>query len=135
MNKSRATALIAIALLTLPGAASAADPKMLYGSWIEHLPDGGGMVTTFTETTISEVGVNAAGSPITTPMTLQVSYRDLGPSIGVDFKDGGGLLVAVRGPAAITLAFPDAGAHDLVPWRPPAAPTAPKAKSPGAKSP
>jgi len=128
MLRTSALLLTLIAGLALAGPACAADPKVIYGTWIERLPDGGGMVTAFTETTISEYGVNAAGQPVTTPMTMAVSYRDLGPSIGVDFKEGGGLLVAVRGPADITLDFPDAATHDLKPWRPPIAAPAPGSK-------
>ena len=105
------------------GPAFAADPKVIFGSWIERAPEGGGMVTVFTATTISSYGVNAAGQMVTPPMTGEVTYRDLGPSIGVDFKGGGGLLVAVRGPAAITLDFPDAADHDLTRWTPPPAAT------------
>ncbi len=119
--------LAGLAALAFAGSAQAADPKGIYGLWVEMLPTGGGMVTEFTPTTISAWGVDADGKTISTPNTAAVSYRDLGPAIGVDFQQGGGLLVQVKGPTDIILSFPDADSHELKPWKPPVAtPKGPK---------
>lgn len=128
MQPSRPILPIFAAALALAGPAAAADPKAILGAWVEQLPSGGGIVTVFTDSTISSYGVNAAGERISAPMTMTVSYRDLGKTVGVDFKDGGGLLVAIQSPSAITLNFPDAGSHNLTPWRPVQTPPAKKAR-------
>jgi len=115
--------LLVLIVLGVSVPAQAADPKAIFGAWIENLPGGGGVITEFTATTITSYSVNAAGQRISTPITASVTYRDLGKTIGVDFQGGGGALVAINGPAAITLDFPDAAAHALVPWKPKIGPT------------
>jgi hypothetical protein len=126
-------ALAMAGVLVLAAPARAADPKTIMGYWIEQLPGGGGMVTVFTPGAITAFGVNAANERISTPISQAVSYRDLGQTIGVDFAEGGGLLVAVHGPTSITLDFPDAAPHDLIPWRPPTpAPSGPAKTAPDA---
>jgi hypothetical protein len=102
------------ALLALTTEANAADPNQLIGKWIEHLPNGSGLITEFTATTISSYPIDKSGKAIGSPLPMKVAYKDLGDSIGVDFADGGrGVMVLVKDPNDIVLDFPGLGAHQL----------------------
>jgi hypothetical protein len=95
-------------------AAHAADPKLIFGVWIEKYRNGNGMVTEFTPQSMESYSVDAAGKRVKDVGKFSVSYRDLDPStIGIDFQGGGGVMVLVKDHDAIVLDFPGMGAHPL----------------------
>jgi hypothetical protein len=114
MTKHTSRALVFSAFCAWASAAAASDPNQIIGKWIERFPNGSGMVTEFTATTISSFGVDASGKQGAPPQTTKVTYKDLGDSIGVNFAGGGGILVLVKGPNNIVLDFPGMGAHQLM---------------------
>jgi hypothetical protein len=95
--------------------ADAADPAMLYGKWIEVFPNGNGMVTEFTASSIAHYPVDAARGPTETARQDDVTYADVDAgTIRINFKGGGGLLVVIKDANTVMLDFPGMGAHRLV---------------------
>ena len=99
--------------------ASAASPESIWGKWIQTFPKGGGMVTEFTQTSISSYPVDSAGKPLKTASTQNVTYRDLGQNIvGIDFSGGGGIMALKSGVDTLTMDFPGLAAFTIVKLKP-----------------
>ena len=105
--------LIALCSLVFIQTATAADPAQLIGKWVEHLPNGAAMITEFTPTTISFYAVDPSGKPNTDPKPQDVTYRDLGETIAIEFKGGGGLMAMMKDQQSIILIFPGMGSRPL----------------------
>jgi hypothetical protein len=103
---------LSLTLISSRGA-GAADINLLFGRWIEKFENGTGMVTEFTPTTISSVPMDASGNPAEAPTMMEVSYRDLGDSIAIEFKGGGGLMALVKDRQTMLLIFPGMGSHQF----------------------
>src|SRR5438132_4916749 len=112
MPISRFSAFI-IATAIFQHAAFAADPSQLLGKWIEKFQNAARMVTEFTATTISSYPVNKFGEPTKQPQPSEVSYRDLGNTIGIDFKAGGGIMAMIKDQNNMVLIFPGMGSRPL----------------------
>jgi hypothetical protein len=94
-------------------AANAADPTQLIGKWVEHLRNGAAMITEFTPTTISFYAVDPSGKPSIEPKPQEVTYKDLGETIAIEFKGGGGLMAMMKDRQSMVLIFPGMGSHSL----------------------
>jgi hypothetical protein len=94
-------------------AANAADPTQLMGKWVEQLRNGAAMITEFTPTTISFYAVDPSGKPNTEPKPQEVTYKDLGQTIAIEFKGGGGVMATITDRQSIVLLFPGMGSHLL----------------------
>ncbi len=105
--------LLLIGLVFAP-AAHAGDPSLLVGKWMEKFPNGTGIVTEFTPTTISFYPVDASGKPKAEPKPQEVTYRDLGQTIAIDFNGGGGIMALIKDHGSMVLMFPGMGSHPLV---------------------
>jgi hypothetical protein len=88
--------------------AEAADPTQLIGTWAAHVPNGATMMTEFTATTFSFYALDPSGKPTAEPKrTYEVTYKDLGDSIAIEFKEhAGGAMVVVKSQDTATLVFP-----------------------------
>lgn len=94
-------------------AARAGDPAQLFGKWVEKLSNGAQMVTEFTPTSISFYGVDPSGKPGTASKPQDVTYRDLGDTIAIEFKGGGGIMALIKDHDSMVLIFPGMGSHPL----------------------
>ncbi len=106
-------AFLLAAALGASQAAHAADPKAIAGKWIETLPNGTRVVTEITDTTIESYPIDAAGKTIRPPRPVNVTYRDAGATVAIDFSGGGSMMAKVDSPDAITLEFSDKTEHHL----------------------
>jgi hypothetical protein len=110
----RMLALVVVALGMLSAdPANAADLAQLVGKWMEKLPKGGAMVTEFTPTSISFYGVDPNGKPNPGSKPQDVTDRDLGQTIAIDFKGGGGIMAMMKDQNSMVLIFPGMGSHSL----------------------
>src|SRR4051812_42662736 len=110
--------IVTLGFLFLSNAAFAADPNLIIGLWIQKFPNGNGMVTEFTQKTMSSYSVDALGKQTSPNNTADVAYRDLGDTIAIDFQKGGGAIVLVKTENSIMLDFPGQGAFPLTRWKP-----------------
>jgi hypothetical protein len=110
---TRIPALTALFSLFIIRAAHAADPTQLIGKWVEHLRNGAAMITEFTPNTISFYAVDPSGKPNTEPKPQEVTYKDLGQTIVIEFKGGGGLMAMMKDQQSMVLIFPGMGSHSL----------------------
>jgi hypothetical protein len=94
-------------------AAHAGDPSELFGKWAEKFRNGAQMVTEFTPTSISYYPVDASDKPGTASKPQDVTYRDLGETIAIDFKGGGGIKAMIKDHDSMVLIFPGMGSHTL----------------------
>jgi hypothetical protein len=108
----RAAVALSLMLISSSGA-DAANIDLLFGRWIEKFENGTGMVMEFTPTAISSVPMDASGKAAEPPTVMEVSYRDLGDGIAIEFKGGGGLMAVVKGRQTMLLVFPGMGSHQL----------------------
>jgi hypothetical protein len=114
MQRVRRLVVQAFLLAVLTTVAHAADPKLVFGRWIEKFPNGNGMVTEFTPTQMLSYTVDAYGQRTKSVGQLAVTYKDLDPTtIGVDFQGGGGIMLVVKDKDSILMDFPGMGAHTL----------------------
>jgi hypothetical protein len=115
----RTSLAVAGVMFCVTGAAVAADPGLLSGSWVERLPNGASMVTEFASSTIYSYALDPSGKRLPAGNKMNVTYRDLDrSSIGIDFQGGGGFMVIVKDPQTIILDFPGVGVHQLTKLQP-----------------
>jgi hypothetical protein len=110
----RSILLIAIFATPLHPAA-AADVTQLFGKWAgEKAENGNRLVFEFTPTAIASYGVDSSGKRIgdVTP-PRDVSYRDLGDSVSIEFRDGSGIMATIRDAKTIVLILPGTGTREL----------------------
>ena|SRR6266480_2262935 len=98
--------------------AVAGDPSQLFGKWMEKLPNGAAMITEFTPTSISFYAVDQSGQPKTESKPQDVTYRDLGQTVAIDFKGGGGVMAMPKDQQTMILIFPGMGSHTLIRLQP-----------------
>jgi hypothetical protein len=105
-----------IAGLALPlHFAAAADVAQLVGKWAtEKAENGNRMVFEFTPNTIASYGIDSSGKRLgdVTP-SREISYRDLGEKIAIEFPDGSGIFASMKDAKTMTLILPGMGAREL----------------------
>ena len=95
--------------------AAAADPRQLVGKWGgEKAANGNRMVFEFTPTTIASYGIDSTGKRLgdVTP-ARDVSYKDRGDAIAIEFKDGSGITASIKDAKTIVLNLPGMGTREL----------------------
>jgi hypothetical protein len=98
--------------------ANASDPAQLIGKWVEHLRNGAAMIVEFTPTAISFYAVDPSGKRTSEPKPQEVTCKDLGETIAIEFKGGGGIMAMMKDQQSMILDFPGVGAHRLTPLQP-----------------
>src|SRR5690348_2153679 len=94
----------------------AADPNVIFGQWIEKLPNGNAMVTDCEPNSIESFGVDVNGIRVKGAGLgkYQVTYKNLDEStIGVNFFNGDRVMVIIKDKDTIVLDFRSRGAHVL----------------------
>jgi hypothetical protein len=110
----RLPAIFALLGLLIVQSADAADPTQIIGKWVSHPPNGATMMVEFTATTFSFHAVDSSGGPKTERKTYEVTYKDLGDSIAIEYKDhAGGAMAVMKDRQSATLVFPGSGAFPL----------------------
>jgi hypothetical protein len=106
-------ALFLLVALLFASVARATEPSQLFGKWIEKLPSGAQMVTEFMPTSISFYPVDRSGKAGAKSKPQDVTYRDLGQTIAIDFRGGGGIMAIIKDRDSAVLIFPGMGSHSL----------------------
>lgn len=107
--------LISSLMATLSQPSGAADVSQLLGKWgTEKSANGNAMVFELTPTTISSYGIDSSGKRLgeVTP-TRGVSYKDLGDTVAIEFKDGSGITASIKDSKTIVLILPGIGTRQL----------------------
>jgi len=94
-------------------AAMASDPAQIFGKWVQKLKNGASMIIEFTPTTISFYAVDQSGNQKSQPNMQEITYRDLGESISIDFKGGGGIMAIVKDQQTVVIDFPGLTAFEV----------------------
>ncbi len=120
--------LCAAIFLAAPLYAETRNP--LIGKWVEKFANGNGMLTEFTETTISSASIDARGKirPVGAPASITykpLGYnKEMGDGYAVDFvpqngmSGGGGILVYLKDSNTILMDFPGVGVHHMTRLKP-----------------
>ncbi len=86
----------------------------LYGRWIERFPNGNAMeIGVSIPTTIENFVVTKDGRKRALGAPQSVSYGDLGETISIDFKGGGGFIVMFKSRNTLIMDFPGLAARIL----------------------
>ena len=72
------------------------------------------MVMEFTPTSISFYAIDPSGQRTIEPKPQDVTYKDLGDTIAINFKGGGGIMAMIKDQQSMVLIFPGMGSHPLV---------------------
>ncbi len=104
----------------VPAMSKAADVSQLMGKWAQKFANGNTFVTEFTATSMAFYGLDSLGKPDDNVQhqTIEVSYQDLGDTIGINFKSGGSIMAMIEHPDTAVLLFPGMPSRKLTRFQP-----------------